>query len=114
MDFAKLTGDFNPIHVDPEFAAGSHFGRTVAHGMMVAAAISEMMTVAFREDWAHGGKLKIRFRNPVFPGETVTAFGKVKAIETGDGARAVTCTVGVRNEGGEPAITGEAVVRIER
>jgi len=32
-EFARLSGDDNPIHVDPEFAAGTRFGRTVAHGM---------------------------------------------------------------------------------
>ncbi|HNP36630.1 MAG TPA: MaoC family dehydratase [Woeseiaceae bacterium] len=35
--FAILSGDNNPIHVDPEFAAQSRFGRTVAHGMLLAA-----------------------------------------------------------------------------
>lgn len=34
-EFAALSGDDNPIHVDPEFAAGTHFGRTVSHGMLL-------------------------------------------------------------------------------
>jgi len=34
-DFAALSGDDNPIHVNPEFAAETHFGATVAHGMLL-------------------------------------------------------------------------------
>lgn len=35
-DFAALSGDDNPIHVDPEFSARTRFGRTVSHGMLLA------------------------------------------------------------------------------
>lgn len=38
--FAQLTGDDNPIHVDPEFAARTRFGRTLAHGMMLFSTLS--------------------------------------------------------------------------
>lgn len=38
--FARLSGDDNPIHVDPAFAAGTHFGHTVAHGMLLYSALS--------------------------------------------------------------------------
>ena len=110
--YAKASGDFNPIHVDAEFAAGSQFGGTIAHGMMVAAFISEMMSAAFRQHWSEAGRLKIRFRSPVRPGETVAAFGEVKRVREREGATEVTCTVGVRRPGGEDAITGEAVVAI--
>jgi acyl dehydratase len=42
--FAKLTGDDNPIHCDPAFAAKSHFGATVAHGMMLYSCICKALT----------------------------------------------------------------------
>jgi len=52
--FAELSGDDNPIHVDPEFAAGTHFGRTVSHGMLLygclCAAISEHLPGAEQLD----------------------------------------------------------------
>ncbi len=110
--YAKASGDFNPIHVDHDFAARSQFGRTISHGMMIAASVSEMMTAAFKESWANGGRLKIRFRAPVYPGETVTTFGEVKSVrELGD-ARRVKCSVGVRKQSGVDAITGDATVMI--
>ena len=38
--YAEASGDFNPIHVNKEFAENSQFGRNIAHGMMIAATIS--------------------------------------------------------------------------
>lgn len=108
--YARASGDFNPVHVDREFAASSQFGGTIAHGMMIAASISEMMTMAFEEHWLRGGQLKIRFRAPVFPGETVTAHGRVKTVQDVDGALKVVCSVGVRKDSGESAITGDATL----
>ena len=110
--YAEASGDFNPIHIDPEFAAGSHFGGTVAHGMMIAAYVSEMMTVSFGTDWLRSGRLKLRFRAPVLPGDTVTTFGAVKRVcETEVGAE-VACSVGVKRGSGESAIIGDATVTV--
>lgn len=110
--YAEASGDFNPIHVDYEFAAASQFGSTIAHGMMIAAAISEMMTTAFQRDWLERGRLKLRFRAPVYPGNEITAFGQVTRIRERDGTREVTCSVGVRKQNGEDAITGDAMVDV--
>jgi 3-hydroxybutyryl-CoA dehydratase len=110
--YAEASGDFNPIHVDREYAAGTRFGSTIAHGMMVAATVSETMALAFDRRWADGGRLKLRFKAPVYPGDTVTAFGQVKRVTDVDGVREVVCSVGVRRQTGELAIVGEATVRL--
>ena len=110
--YAAASGDHNPIHVDREFASRSQFGGTIAQGMLIAASISEMMSVAFDGNWASGGRLKIRFKAPVYPGETVTAFGKVKKIETRAETCTVHCAVGVRKANGEAAVSGDATVVI--
>ncbi len=110
--YAKASGDFNPIHVDREYAAGTQFGSTIAHGMMVAATVSETMALAFDRRWAEGGRMRLRFKAPVYPGDTVTTFGEVKRVGDVDGGREVVCSVGVRRQTGEVAITGEATVRI--
>jgi 3-hydroxybutyryl-CoA dehydratase len=112
--YAAASGDFNPIHVDEAFAADSQFGGTIAHGMLVAAAVSEVMSAAFGLDWLDGGRLKLRFRAPVFPGDTITAYGVVKAVGEGEVTGEVVCSVGVRRQTGEDAITGEARVRVRR
>ena len=110
--YAEAAGDFNPIHLDHEFAANTDFGGTIAHGMMIIAFVSEMMTAAFKEDWLAKGQLKVRFRAPVYPGETVTTFGQVKSVQEQDGNTRVVCSVGVRKRNGDDAINGSATVII--
>ena len=112
--YAAASGDFNPIHVDEAFAADSRFRGTIAHGMLVAASVSEVMSAVFGLDWLDDGRLKLRFRAPVFPGDTITAYGVVKAVGEGEGTGEVVCSVGVRRQTGEAAITGEASVRARR
>ncbi len=111
--YADAAGDHNPIHVDPNFAAGSQFGRRIAHGMMIAASISEMMAQAFGQDWHKSGRMKIRFRAPVFPGETVRASGTVRSVRQIEDATEVAVSVQVTKTNDEAAITGDARVRIE-
>ncbi|MDA0768674.1 MAG: MaoC family dehydratase [Chloroflexi bacterium] len=108
--YAKASGDYNPIHIDEQFAATTQFGRRIAHGMLIAASISEMMTAAFEADWLNAGRLKLRFRAPVFPGETITTSGTVKGVRIVDGREQVTCAVEIRKQDGEAAITGDAIV----
>ena len=111
--YADAAGDHNPIHVDPNFAAGSQFGRRIAHGMMIAASISEMMAQVFGQDWHKSGRMKIRFRAPVFPGETVRASGTVRSVRQIEDATEVAVSVQVMKAKDEAAITGDARVRIE-
>jgi len=111
--YADAAGDHNPIHVDPNFAAGSQFGRRIAHGMMIAASISEMMAQAFGQDWHKSGRMKIRFRAPVFPGETVRASGTVRSVRQIEDGTEVAVSVQVTKANDEAAITGDARVRIE-
>ena len=111
-DYAHASGDFNPIHIDPEFASQTQFGGTIAHGMMVAATISEIMTGAFGSNWARTGKMKIRFRSPVKPGQTVTAKGSVRKVTPVDDTSLVVCAVTVVKDDGEVAISGQTEVTV--
>ena len=108
--YAEASGDDNPLHVDEEFAANSIFGSTVAHGMLVLALVSEMMQTAFPREWASGGSLKIRFKRPTFPGDTVTANGELLSENSSGTTFAVSCV----NQKGEVLLEGKAVVRKQR
>ena len=112
--YAEASGDFNPIHLDADFAAKTRFGGTIAHGMMVAAAISEMMSAAFGTDWARSGKMKLRFRSPVKPGQRVSARGNVRSVSDAERGRRIVCAVSVTKEDGETAISGTAEVYREK
>ena len=110
--YARASGDFNPIHVDHEFAASTQFGGTIAHGMMVAATISEMMVAAFGRNWPESGSMKIRFRSPVKPGQRITTQGSVRRVDEAEGISRISCTVSVVKDDGETAIAGQAEVRL--
>ena len=111
-DYAHASGDFNPIHIDHEFASRSQFGGTIAHGMMVAAIISEIMTDAFGSHWPMTGKMKIRFRSPVKPGQAVTATGSVQRVTPAGASNRIVCAVSVTKDDGEVAISGQTEVTV--
>jgi 3-hydroxybutyryl-CoA dehydratase len=82
VNFAGLSGDFNPIHVDHEFAKTTPFRRPIAHGILIMAIGSglgtsspPMRTVAFIgiRDW--------QFKGPVFAGDTIKVRTKVLSKE---------------------------------
>jgi len=110
--YAEASGDFNPIHIDEAFAAKTPLGGTIAHGMLILAYVSEMMTEAFGESWVEGGKLSVRFKAPARPGDTITTSGKIDSIEHKEGVAYVNCSVESCNQKGETVITGGAVVKL--
>ncbi len=66
--FGRITGDLNPYHFDPEFAAASRFGRPIAHGLLVASMLTEV-----GGQWAWlATEMSFSFLAPVYPGDTVT------------------------------------------
>ncbi len=110
--YAKASGDFNPIHVDADYARKTPLGGTVAHGMLILAYISQMMTNAFGRDWLSGGRLNVRFRAPARPGDVITIGGTIRRIEKGDGFQMIDCDVLCSNQNDEPVITGDARVKV--
>ena len=112
--YAEASGDYTPLHRIPEFAAGTHFGRVVAHGMMILAYVKEMLPDSFGIYWISSGHLKIRFRAPVYPGDKVRTFGRViKSVEADD-TITVICNVGCLNEDDEEVIRGDASITVPR
>ena len=110
--YAEAGGDHNPVHLDNEFAVKAGLGGTVAHGMLVLAYISQMMTQAFGLNWLQSGKLDVRFKAAARPGDTLTVSGKVAKLVKADGQTTVTCSVHCINDKGEQVITGEAAVTL--
>ena len=103
--YADASGDFNPIHIDPAFATSTRYGGVIAHGMLSLAYVWEMMTLTFGDDWINGGKLKIRFRGPVFPGDLVSTSGVIKETHRDGGI--MHCGIECKNQRGEYVITGD-------
>jgi acyl dehydratase len=102
--YAGASGDFNPIHVDKEFA--------IAHGLSSMARLGRCIT-----DWlGDPGALKrfgVRFASPARPGDTVTFWGKVTDKKVEDGKNLVTLEVGAHIQDGTQVLTkGQAVVEL--
>ncbi len=107
--YAAASGDHNPLHIDPAFAAGTALGGSIAHGMLVLAWLSALLTEAFEMDWLAGGASRIRFRAPARPGDELDLMATVRATPPADGGR-LTLDVLVANAGGEAVIDGQASV----
>lgn len=72
--FARVSGDDNPIHVDPDFSARTRFGRTVAHGMMLYALL--WAAVQGARPGARLVEQSLMFPNPAFAGEPLRFEGR--------------------------------------
>ena len=103
--YAEASGDFNPIHVNPEYARRTPFGGTIAHGMLVLAYVSGAMTAAFGRRWWQGGRLKVRFKAPARSGDTLTV-----ALEPLRAGERWEYSVSVRDSRGEVVVSGTAEV----
>lgn len=111
--YAEASRDFNPIHIDKDFANKTPLGGTVAHGMLILAYVSQMMTSAFGRSWLASGKLNVRLKAPARPGDTITVSGKIGRVDKSERQTLINCDVLCCNQRGETVITGEAKVEVK-
>ncbi len=104
--FAELSGDYNPLHFDETFAAGTKFGRRVVQGGLTTGLLHALVamdmpgpgTVFLSQDW--------KFTAPVFIGDTITAEAEVLKVHE---SKPVTqLKVSVTRQDGETVLEGEA------
>lgn len=105
--YAALTGDFNPIHIDADFAATTPFGRPIAHGTMAMNLVLLAVARTFGPARTPGA-LAVRFVKPVPVGATVHAAGRLSDAASG------TYEVFVETDAGVRAIEGTLTVRPAR
>ena len=108
--FAELTGDTNPVHLDDAFAAGSPFGRRIAHGMLAAGMISATLANDLPGPGTAYLGQTLKFTFPVYPGDTITATVEVLAVRPDKPI--VTLATVCTNQDGKVVLEGEAVVRV--
>ncbi len=94
--YAEVSGDHNPLHTDPAFAATTAFGRTIAHGMMTLALLSDAMRVWAGAGWLSSGTLEVTFLSPVFPEDEIAVEGVLVGRDGDTLACKVECKVGDR------------------
>ena len=115
--FAEATGDFQWIHVDPERAAKSPFGGTIAHGFLTLSMVPKLSESTFefsdRKMGVNYGLNKVRFTSPVPAGAKIRGrftLAKYEKLE-GNGVQ-TTWSVSIEREGGEkPVCVAETISR---
>jgi 3-hydroxybutyryl-CoA dehydratase len=108
--YAEASGDYNPIHLDPGFAATTPFGVTIAHGMLLLAYVSRLMSARFGRTWAATGNLEARFRAPARVGATIVAAGAVESVTASAEGQVVVCSLTVADASGQALVTASARV----
>lgn len=108
--FAASTGDTNPIHLDDAYAAGTRFGRRIAHGILVSGVISAVLGTRLPGPGAVYLSQSLQFRAPVFVGDTVTA--RVEVVAVRPDKPVVTLRTTCTRQDGVVAVEGEAVLLV--
>lgn len=105
--FAAVSGDTNPIHIDPDAAAATRFGRTIAHGMLLYGYIRAALRMIVPTGVQRTQTLS--FTNPVFANDEIEIV--VEVMESDH--EQLRCAVSVVRSDGKTACSGETVLAIE-
>lgn len=110
--YAAGSGDFNPLHYDPDFPQAKAIGDNIVHGKMKYASLGEMVS-----NWlSHDGRIRTiscQYRGMDMRGATFTCKGVVTDKRGDGGERIVELDVWTENEKGERTTPGKAVVLFE-
>ncbi len=111
QQFAAVSGDTNPVHLDADFAAKTSFGERIAHGMLSGAYISAAIGTNLPGPGAIYISQSLSFKRPVKIGAEVVTRVEITAI---DEAKARVTFATVCKVGGKAVVDGEAVVMVPR
>lgn len=109
--FAGLVGDFNPVHMDDEYARKSRFGRRVAHGTFTGGLISAVLGNKLPGPGSIYLSQQIEFLAPVYIGDTITAVVEVTSWRPEK--RIITFKTDAYNQEEEQVVTGKSVLLVE-
>jgi acyl dehydratase len=108
--YISAAEDYNPIHVDPEYAKNTVFKSTIAPGYQFIAYLSELMTRDFGERWITGGSMELRLIRPVFPKDTLTAGANIVEKNREDNCTSIKCDVWIKNQDDKDIVVGHTTV----
>ena len=106
--FAVVSGDHNPLHLDPEYAATTQFGECIGHGMLIGAFVSAVIGLEFPGPGTVYLGQNLEFRAPIFLGDTLT----ITLTVTDKHARKpwATMALSVKNQDEKEVCRGESRV----
>jgi len=107
-DFAKISGDFNPLHMSEEYASTTNFGKRVCHGMLLASYFSQLVGMYLPGKNSLYFSQTLNFRNPCFVDDNITIGGEI--IEKKSNMKLITIKTTIHNQTGTCLIDGIAKV----
>lgn len=109
-NFARLTGDYNPLHIDEEFAKTTSFRKPIVHGMLTSSFISTMIGTLIPGKGALWTSQSLDFLQPAFYGDEITVVAEVtqKSIST----RFIKLEVKVYNQNNHVLVQGQSKVKL--
>lgn len=106
--YARLSGDFNTVHVDPAAGEAAGFGGTIAHGCIPVEPVFGAIRAWLGSDLLPpGATLRLRYRAPARPGDRIRAHAQVSALDDTPGTRRATIAFACRNQHDATVIDGE-------
>jgi len=108
LDFARISTDFNPAHVDKTYAEKTIFKRQIVHGMLVGSLFSSLFGVKLPGLGSIYTKQSLKFTKPVYFGDEITATVIVKDINYERNRVSFDCMA--KNQNNEVVIIGEAEI----
>jgi len=81
QSFAQISGDFNPIHIDEDYAKKTNFGKKIAHGLISASFFSGLFGTKLPGIGSLYVSQSLKFLRPVYIGDEVIAIVRIKKID---------------------------------
>ena len=107
-EFARISGDHNPLHMDEYYASKTQFGQRVCHGMLLASFFSRLIGMYMPGKNALYFSQTLNFQTPCFVGDKVTIEGEV--IDKSQSTRIVTIKTIAYNQANKCLVDGIAKV----
>jgi len=111
-DFAKLSGDYNPLHMDENYAARNKFEKQICHGMLLASFFSKLVGMHMPGKNALYFSQTLNFQAPCHVGDEVTIYGEV--TDKSDSTRMITIKTSIHNNKGICLVDGVAKVVVRQ
>lgn len=109
-EFARFSGDLNPLHLDADFAESTRFKRRIAHGMSYGAIFSRLIGMELPGPGALWTSQSFRFAQPVFLGDRLRLSVEVTAVSKSTNTLTLACKA--ENQSGEVVMSGSSEVMI--
>ena len=107
-EFARLSGDYNPLHMDEQYASSTRFKQRVCHGMLLASFFSRLVGMYLPGKNALYMAQSLKFVSPCFINDEVTVEGEV--VEKSDATRIITLKTKIINAVGNDLVEGQGKV----